>query len=216
MVEQVTIVFSTEQASIPKKTLGYRFVKRAFDIVFNALAVVIGFIPGVILSTIITSAIDAKGAPIYNSTRVGHKGPFKFYKFRSMVIDGDNLEKHFTADQLRQQHLEHKVEEGSRVTQFDRFMRACSIDGFAQVINVFLGQIPSRILKMRPELSAKSMGAFALPAKSSMNKNKAFSQVETAIAVNLRTRRVASANSNLTRSAKPAIFAKPIFGAVAT
>ncbi len=212
MVEQVTIVSSTEQASIPKKTLGYRFVKRAFDIVFSALVIVIGFIPGVILSIIIV--IDTKGTPIYSSTRVGHKGPFKFYKFRSMIADSDNLEKHFTADQIRQWHLEHKVEEDPRVTKFGRFMRACSIDEFAQFINVFLDRIPSRVLKMRPELSAKSMGAFALPARSSMNKNKVFSQVKTAIAASLRTRRVASIDSNLTRSAKPSIFAKPIFGAV--
>ena len=132
-------VAQTADVNIPKKPLYYRFIKRLFDIVFSALVIVIGFIPGLILCIFI--AIDTKGSPIYSSTRVGHKGPFKFYKFRTMVADSDNLEKYLNEDQLKEWHAEHKVENDPRITKLGRFLRATSIDEFAQFLNVFLGQI---------------------------------------------------------------------------
>ena len=48
----------------------------------------------------------------------------------------------------------------------------------------------------RPEFSEKSMGAFALPAKSSTNKVKVFSQVVSCFASGLRVRRVSECNCN--------------------
>lgn len=125
--------------AIAKKPLYYRAIKRAFDIVFSSLVIAIGFIPGLILSIII--AIDTKASPIYSSIRVGSKGPFKFYKFRTMVADSDNLEKYFTPEQLDQWHREHKVDNDPRVTKIGRIMRATSIDELPQFVNVWLSQI---------------------------------------------------------------------------
>lgn len=125
--------------NVPRKPLYYRVIKRLFDIVFSSLVIVLGFIPGLILSAII--ALDTKASPIYSSIRVGSKGPFKFYKFRTMVADSDNLEKYLTPEQLDQWHREHKVDNDPRVTRLGRALRAISIDEFPQFINVFLGQI---------------------------------------------------------------------------
>lgn len=130
---------SERSSSIPKKPLYYRLIKRLFDIVFSACVIVIGFIPGLILSIII--AIDTKGSPIYSSIRVGHKGPFKFYKFRTMVADSDNLEKYLTPEQIQQWHQEHKVDDDPRTTKLGGRLRGASIDEFVQFLNVFLGQI---------------------------------------------------------------------------
>ena len=67
------------------KRLGYRFVKRAFDIVFSGLVIVVGFIPGVILSFAI--AKDTGGSPMYTQYRYGKRGrKFKIYKFRTMAL----------------------------------------------------------------------------------------------------------------------------------
>ena len=49
--------------------IAYRFVKRTFDIVFSSAVIVMGFIPGAILSAAI--AIDTEGSPIYSQERVG-------------------------------------------------------------------------------------------------------------------------------------------------
>lgn len=135
-------VDETTQVEKPviKKPLYYRFIKRVFDICFSACVIVVGFLPGLILSGFIMR--DTGGSPIYSSERIGRGGkPFKVYKFRSMVADSDNLEKYFTPEQLELWHLEHKVEDDPRITKLGRFLRSSSIDEFPQFINVLLGQI---------------------------------------------------------------------------
>lgn len=82
------------------------------------------------------------------------------------------------------------------------------------VIPLFKRQIPLRILKTRPEFSEKSMGAFALPAKSSTNKEKAFSQVVSCFANGLRMRRISEFNCKRVVSMGGEFLAKPVFKAV--
>ena len=86
------------------------------------------------------------------------------------------------------------------------------MDEIPQFWNVFKGDIPLRILKMRPEFSEKSMGAFALPAKSSTNKEKAFSQVVSCFAIGLRMRRISECNCSRIDGMEPRFLAKPVFG----
>lgn len=126
--------------ALDHRSLGYRAFKRAFDIVFSAGVIVVGFIPGLVLSVVI--AADTKGSPIYSQTRVGKHGrPFKIYKFRSMVADSDNVEKYFTPEQLEVWKRERKVENDPRVTKLGGKLRGMSIDELPQFVNVFLGQI---------------------------------------------------------------------------
>ena len=101
-----------------------------------------------------------------------------------------------------------------RVTPFGKVMRKTRMDEIPQFWNVFKGDIPLRILKTRPEFSEKSMGAFALPAKSSTNKGKAFSQVVSCFASGLRVRRVSECNCNRIDGMGPQFLAKPVFKAV--
>lgn len=122
-----------------RSRLGYRFVKRAFDIVFSGCVIVVGFIPALVLCAIICA--ESPGNPIYVQTRVG--------KF---------IHKHF-------------------------------INEFPQFINVFLGDIPLRTLKTRPDFSKKIGGVFALPANEVWIVFIAFSQVSSCINVVLRALR---------------------------
>lgn len=66
----------------------------------------------------------------------------------------------------------------------------------------------------RPEFSEEFMGAFALPAKSSTNKEKAFSQVVSCFASDLRMRRISGFNCNCISGMETQFLAKPVFGAV--
>ena len=66
----------------------------------------------------------------------------------------------------------------------------------------------------RPEFSEKSMGAFALPAKSSTNKEEVFSQVASCFASGLRMRRISEFNCNRIDSMEGRFLAKPGFRAV--
>lgn len=138
----------------------------------------------------IAIASETPGPPVYSQERIGRNGKtIRVLKLRSMVADAGNVERYLDPDQLRQWQVERKVDDNPRITRVGRIIRKTSLDELPRFLNVLKGDIPSRILKMRPELSVKSMGAFALPAKSSTNENKAFSQVNTAAAANLRTRR---------------------------
>lgn len=82
-----------------------------------------------------------------------------------------------------------------------------------QFINILRSDIPLRILKTRLEFSEKSMGAFALPAKSSTNKEKVFSRVVSCFASDLRMRRISGFNRNRIGGMETQFLAKPVFGA---
>lgn len=101
-----------------------------------------------------------------------------------------------------------------RVTPFGKVMRKTRLDEIPQFRNVFKGDIPLRILKTRPEFSEESMGAFALPAKSSTNKGKVFSQVVSCFASDLRMRRISWFNCKRVGSMEGQFLAKPVFRAV--
>lgn len=126
--------------SLDSRTLGYRFVKRAFDIAFSACVTFIGLIPCVALA--IAVAVDTKGTPIYSQVRVGRYGrPFRIFKFRTMVVDADNVEKYLSSEQLAVWRRERKVDKDPRITKLGRVLRKTSIDELPQFINVLLGQI---------------------------------------------------------------------------
>ena len=131
-----------------------------------------------------------------------------------MVADSDDVEKHLDADQLAQWHRERKVDDDPRITPLGRKLRRLSLDEVPNFLNVLKGDIPLRILKTRPEFSEKSMGAFALPAKSSTNKGEAFSQVVSCFASGLRMRRISGFNCKRVGSMGGQFLAKPVFKAV--
>jgi O-antigen biosynthesis protein WbqP len=69
-----------------KKRLGYRFLKRFFDIALSAFLLVL-LLP-VMLVLIIAIKCDSKGPAIFKQDRMGRNGKtFRCYKFRSMRID---------------------------------------------------------------------------------------------------------------------------------
>ena len=179
----------------------YRFAKRAFDVVSCGCALIVLAIPIALIAVKIK--LESPGTVIYSQRRVGKDGKiFKVYKFRSMYSDAEARGARWAAG------------DDPRVTPFGKFMREKRIDEIPQFWNVLKGDIPLRILKTRPEFSEKSMGAFALPAKSSTNKGKAFSQVVSCFANGLRMRRISKFNCNRIRGMEAQFLAKSVFGAV--
>ena len=109
-----------------KKPFSYRFFKRVLDLLVSLAVVILGFIPGLILSIFIF--FDTKGSPIYSQIRVGKNGkPFRIYKFRTMVKDSDNVEKYFTSEQLAIWKKERKVRNDPRITKLGRVLRELSL-----------------------------------------------------------------------------------------
>lgn len=119
---------------IAKKPV-YSFMKRLGDIVCALLGLAVLAVPMLIVALIIV--IDSPGAsPFYAQERVGKDGRrFKFYKFRSMVPNADQL-----LDQLLEQNEMEgpvfKIKNDPRITRVGRFIRRASIDELPQLWNV--------------------------------------------------------------------------------
>ena len=181
--------------------LAYRFVKRAFDVASCSCALIILAIPMGVIALKIKS--ESPGPVIFAQRRVGKGGRiFNVYKFRSMYIDAEARGARWAQG------------DDPRVTPFGKVMRKTRMDEIPQFWNVVKGDIPLRILKTRPEFSEESMGAFALPAKSSTNKGKVFSQVVSCFASGLRMHRISGFNCKRVGSMGGQFLAKPVFKAV--
>lgn len=193
--------------------IAYRFVKRVFDFAFSAAVLVLLSWLFIIIA-IMVKVDDPKGPVFFKQTRVGKNGrEFEMLKFRSMCVDAE--EKLADLKELNEKTGPvFKIAEDPRITRVGKWLRKLSLDELPQFINVLRSDIPLRILKTRPEFSEKSMGAFALPAKSSTNKGKAFSQVVSCFANGLRMRRISKFNCNRIRGMEAQFLAKPVFGAV--
>ena len=191
--------------------LAYRFAKRAFDVAFSA-AVLVAFCWLFAIIAALIKADDPKGPVLFKQRRVGKDGQtFQMYKFRSMCVDAE--EKLADLKELNEKTGPvFKIAEDPRITRLGKWLRKLSLDELPQFINVLRSDIPLRILKTRPEFSEKSMGAFALPAKSSTNKEEAFSQVASCFASGLRTCRISEFNCNRISGMETQFFAKPVFG----
>lgn len=132
--------FAAESRALDTRSLGYRFVKRTFDIAFSACVCAVGLIPGAILCVAIAS--ETKGSPIYAQERVGRLGkPIHLLKFRSMVADADDVEKYLTPEQIAEWHRERKVTDDPRITKLGATLRRTSLDELPQFFNVLAGQL---------------------------------------------------------------------------
>ncbi len=132
--------FASLCRKLDSRSLGYRAVKRAFDIAFSAVIIAVGIVPCAVLSAVI--AADTKGSPIYSQERVGRLGrPFRIFKFRTMVADADNVEKYLDAEQLMEWKRERKVTNDPRITPLGRVLRRTSLDELPQFLNVLKGDM---------------------------------------------------------------------------
>ena len=119
--------------------LGYRFVKRLFDIVSCSLALIILAIPIVIIAVKIKR--ESPGPVFFAQERVGKDGkPFFIYKFRSMYIDAEK------------RGAQWATEKDPRVTPFGRWMRDHRVDEIPQFWNIVKGDMS--LIGPRPERPA--------------------------------------------------------------
>ena len=128
---------------------GYWMVKRTFDIVFSALAMIL-LSPVYLMLSLMIFLDDPHGSPIYVQERIGRKGkPFRFYKFRTMVVEADQM-----LDSLKDCNEKDgpafKIKNDPRITRVGRFLRRTSLDELPQFWNVLRGDMS--IVGPRPPL----------------------------------------------------------------
>jgi O-antigen biosynthesis protein WbqP len=109
------------------KDVLYRVIKRLFDIVSSAVALIL-LLPLWIVA-IIGIEISDFGPVFYLCDRVGKDNKhFRMYKFRSMRVDKSANEKSLRPDQ-------------NRIFKFGEFIRSTKIDELPQLINVLIGDM---------------------------------------------------------------------------
>ncbi|MHB8231456.1 MAG: sugar transferase [bacterium] len=115
------------------------FVKRLIDIAGSIFAMVIFFIPALIIAVIIK--LTSKGSILYKSKRTGKNGRFfTFYKFRTMYAGSDELRQDFIK-KYTNDGIEIKLKNDPRITKIGRFLRKSSLDEIPQFYNVLRGDM---------------------------------------------------------------------------
>ena len=130
----------TSAVLTPNKNIGYRFVKRAFDIIVSALGLII-CIPIFMIVGLAIKIEDPKGGVFYHQPRIGLNGTtFSCHKLRSMYSNADEIK----ASLMAQNEMDgpvFKIRDDPRVTGVGRIIRKLSIDELPQLWNVFVGDM---------------------------------------------------------------------------
>ncbi len=119
----------------------YDLQKKILNLV-GALSLIVLFLP-VWLVVPIAIFLDS-GLPIlFKHRRLGVGGKeFDIYKFRSMVVNADEILHHKDAQLLAQfKNGDWKMKNDPRVTRIGRVLRSLTIDEFPQLINVLKGEM---------------------------------------------------------------------------
>ena len=105
------------------------FIKRTFDLAVACILVVVLVVVPVMIVIPILIKLTSKGPAIFTQERVGKDGKvFKIYKFRTMRIPEDSLDKDGNM-----------LEPKQRITKIGRILRKTSIDELAQLFNIING-----------------------------------------------------------------------------
>ncbi len=128
------------QYNIPPEVPGggrlYAFCKRAFDVCFSLFALLLFFVPMLVIALAV--ALDSRGPVFFTQDRLGKDGrPFSVYKFRTMVVGAE-------------EHGPKWAEKNDdRCTNVGRFLRKSRLDELPQFLNILLGHMS--LVGPRPE-----------------------------------------------------------------
>ncbi|MBE9011425.1 sugar transferase, partial [Pseudanabaenaceae cyanobacterium LEGE 13415] len=115
-------------------------VKQAFDFCI-ALSLIVLLSP-IYLAIALLIRFDSSGSIFYRQTRVGlHGKPFQVWKFRTMVINADVLQKGLEAQNETRDGVLFKMKNDPRVTRIGKFLRQYSLDELPQLFNVLAGEM---------------------------------------------------------------------------
>lgn len=156
---EVSEIMGMPIVEVKKTTLdGWgRVFKRVFDIIFSSFFIIL--LSPIMALAALAVAIDSRG-PIFFSKkddgsflfRVGEGAkPFKYFKFRSMIPNSDNMRYRELADRnIRSDGPMVKIKDDPRVTRVGRFIRRYSIDELPELFLVFMGRMS--LVGPRPHL----------------------------------------------------------------
>lgn len=115
-------------------------MKRLLDLVVSTMAL-LALLP-VFIVTALSIVIENPGPIFFVQIRVGRNGKhFRFYKFRSMVVNADQIKDELAAQNESKDGVIFKMKNDPRITRTGRIIRKFSIDELPQLINVLKGDM---------------------------------------------------------------------------
>jgi exopolysaccharide biosynthesis polyprenyl glycosylphosphotransferase len=128
--------FSLHREPIPSVAL---LVKRIIDVIFAATGLLTLAPVFAVIALLIK--LDSPGPVFYRSYRIGKKGRrFRFYKFRTMVVNAEELKAKLRAMNERRGPF-FKMANDPRMTRVGRYLRRYSFDELPQFWNVLKGDM---------------------------------------------------------------------------
>lgn len=117
-----------------------RYIKRIIDIVLSLTALII--LSPVFLIIAICIKVESKGPVFFVHNRMGKDGKkIGIYKFRTMVINAEELIKSFTPEQMKEFKENFKLENDPRITKVGKILRKTSLDELPQLMNILKGEL---------------------------------------------------------------------------
>jgi len=159
MLDQKLLGVETGTRSI--SFFAFLFIKRLFDIVVSLIGCIF-LLPIIVIVKICNIATGDYDKIIFMQKRIGKDGKeFKFYKFRSMVPNADEVlfkllkENKKLAEEYK---INKKLKEDPRITKIGNVLRKTSLDELPQVICILKGDMS--LIGNRPYLprEKKDMG----------------------------------------------------------
>jgi lipopolysaccharide/colanic/teichoic acid biosynthesis glycosyltransferase len=159
MQSEISMTYSQSTARQPlpddrllvdyKDSTVYLFTKRIMDFTLSSVALV-ALSPLMLAVVLFIYLDDPHGSPLFIQDRVGKNGKkFKFYKFRSMVVDAEAKLKELQ-EKNEMDGPVFKIRDDPRVTRVGKFIRRTSIDELPQLVNIIKGEMS--IVGPRPPL----------------------------------------------------------------
>ncbi len=122
----------------------YLIIKRFIDIVISLIGCLF-IIPLALTIKIIYIFHKDYASIFFFQDRIGKNGKiFKFYKFRTMVPDADEVLKKILAEDIektKEYKLNKKLTDDPRITKVGKILRKASIDEVPQLLNILKGDM---------------------------------------------------------------------------
>ncbi|WP_261856807.1 sugar transferase [Clostridium folliculivorans] len=155
-----TNVVSGDNVMAKEQKYIYIFIKRIFDFISSLFGVIV--LSPIFLMLIILVKLDSKGPAMFGHKRLGKNGKIiKVYKFRTMVVNADEVFQNFTEEQKKEFSINFKLENDPRITKIGDFLRRTSLDELPQLFNILIGNMS--IVGPRPivEKEVEKYGEFS-------------------------------------------------------
>lgn len=126
-------------------------IKTMADIYLSVIAVIL--LSPILLITALLIKLNSKGPVLFKQERIGLRGrKFKLYKFRTMVVDAEELLEKLKDDN-EMDGPTFKIKDDPRVTRIGKFLRKTGMDEFPQLYNVIMGEMS--LIGPRPPLESE-------------------------------------------------------------